>query len=218
MKIFNFFRRKRKVEKEYLIEDNILYVKTDKSIKQYYLDYMYDVVMELNFPLENIYIHSFNSDGVFLKITRDNHTYVKYGTKTKLNTGVYLFLPELNIELDTITFFDRVDTWFHEIGHLLYEHHDCDKLQYYKEYEACLYAHKQMLRLPIPVKYLENIVLNKYDKNILDIHIQYIVKSSIQYIKSFLDEYQKLLDQKYIGADAYEIVKPEVKEFFNLFK
>ena len=207
--ILNLFFKQKK--ENFIVIDNIVYQKTNKTKRQFYIDYMYEFVTELNFPLENIYIHNKSSDGAFVKIGKDNIKYEKHNIL--LNKGLYLFLPELNEQLNDTDFNTRIDTWFHEIGHYLHKHFESNESLYYQEYEACLYAHNQMKRLPIPVYNLNKTHIRidgRFSKRLLDIDIKYRAYSSVQYIKSFLDDYVI----KHI--DIPDIVKPEVKEFFKL--
>lgn len=199
--ILNLFRKDKQLFK---IDNNTVYQLTEKSDKQFYIDYMYEFVTELNFPLENIFIHNKNANGSFVKIGKDNIRYESYNII--LNKGLYLFLPELNEQLDDIEFNTRIDTWFHEIGHYLHKHFESAESLYYQEYEACLYSYNQMKRLPIPARSLnkEYIKIAYFSKRLLDINIKYRAYSSVRYIKSFLDDY------------VHNIVKPEVKEFFKL--
>lgn len=198
--ILNLFSKQK--EEKFVIIDNTVYQKIDKTRRQFYIDYMYEFVTELDLPLENIYIHNKTANGSFVKIGKDNIKYESYNII--LNRGIYLFLPELNEQLDDIDFNIRIDTWFHEIGHYLHNHFKSNEPLYYQEYEACLYAYNQIKRLPIAVHKLNKNHINldgRYYKILLDINIKYRAYSSVKYIKSFLDDYY---------------IKPEVKEFFKL--
>ena len=177
----------RKIKKEFILNDGVIYYYTEKNTKDFYIDYLYDFILELDISLDNVFIHDKNSNGSLLKINKPH--YVKsHNINRYLNKGIYFVLPELNNQLDDTIFHNRIDTWLHEIGHYIHNHFDCDKPLYIQEYEACNYAHHQSNRLPIPVKTF-NKHISIYDKKILNAYIEYNLSLAQMYVKKHLYKY-----------------------------
>lgn len=187
-KVFKNIFNKQKEKNNFLFYNNVIYYYTNKSIMDFYIDYLYGFILELDIPLDNVFVHNKNSNGEIVKV-KIPHFIKNYNINRMLNCGIYLVLPELNNQLDNITFYKRIDTWLHEIGHYIHNHFDSDKPLYIQEYEACNYAYNQLKRLPIPVKTFHKDI-SIYDKRILDIHIEFILDSAQNYVKSFINKHK----------------------------